>query len=384
MAEDEQEFVRIRLNSGFAFGVQPSKVWQLNPGCMKHFPRSVFLSLAPLLLLASAACAWDYEGHRVVNQLALAALPKNFPAFVQTPEARERVAFLAGEPDRWRNQGTGRNPTDDVALSHFAGPDHYFDLEELEEYGITTSDLPVFRYDFVARLALKRAASPGKFAAIDPLKNLDHTQELPGFAPWAITELCGKLRSGFSYLKAYQDYGGTPEEIANAQANIVYVMGVMGHYVGDCAQPLHVTKHHHGWVGENPRGYATNSSFHSWIDGGFLRRMGRIEAGPLAGKIRPAKIVNDPTRNEDLFRKVMDYLWATHKLVEPLYVLEQEKKLTPENEKAGEGRAFLEAQIVRGGQMLGDLWFSAWQQAGEDRYLIRQLTERQAAVQPKK
>jgi len=348
------------------------------------------IHVAKLLVLLSAGCvaqtapAWDYEGHRVVNQLALAALPNNFPAFALTSEARERIAFLSGEPDRWRNQGTGRNPTDDVALSHFAGPDHYFDLEELEEYGIKSADLPVFRFDFVAQLTLKRAANPGKFPAPDPLKNLDHTQELPGFAPWAITELCGKLRAGFSYLKAYQDYGGTPEEIANAQANIIYVMGVMGHYVGDCAQPLHVTKHHHGWVGDNPRGYATNSSFHSWIDGGFLRRTGGIKSEPLVGKIRPAKIVNDPTRNDDLFRKVMDYLWATHKLVEPLYVLEQEKKLTPENESAGEGRAFLEAHMVRGGQMLGDLWFSAWQQAGEDRYLIRQLTERSTAAEPKK
>lgn len=351
---------------------------------MKRIRVAKVLPLLSALLLVPAAHAWDYEGHRVVNQLALAALPKNFPAFVQTPEARERVAFLSGEPDRWRNQGTGRNPTDDVALSHFAGPDHYFDLEELEEYGIKSADLPVFRFDFVAQLALKRAANPGRFPPIDPLKNLDHTQELPGFAPWAIVELCGKLRAGFSYLKAYQDYGGSPEEIANAQANIIYVMGVMGHYVGDCAQPLHVTKHHHGWVGENPRGYATNSSFHSWIDGGFLRKTGGVKAEPLVGKIRPAKIVNDPTKPEDLFRKVMDYLWTTHKLVEPIYVLEQEKKLTPENEKAGEGRAFLEAQMVRGGQMLGDLWFSAWQQATEDRYLIRQLTERKAAAEPGK
>jgi hypothetical protein len=137
-------------------------------------------------------------------------------------------------------------------------------------------------------------------------------------------------------------------------------------------------------VGDNPRGYATNYSFHGWIDGGFLRKTGGAKAEPLAGKIRPAKILNDPTRNDDLFRKVMDYLWATHKLVEPLYVLEKEKKLTPENESSREGRAFLETQLVRGGQMLGDLWFSAWQQAGEDRFLIRQLTERQSPPPPKK
>src|SRR5262245_6588123 len=77
------------------------------------------------------ARAWDYEGHRAVNQLALAALPADFPAFVKTPEARERIAFLAGEPDRWRNI------TDDQSLPHFNGPDHYLDLEELADYGLT-------------------------------------------------------------------------------------------------------------------------------------------------------------------------------------------------------------------------------------------------------
>ena len=104
--------------------------------------RLLLLAPALTLLLAPAARAWDYEGHRVVNQLALAALPKDFPAFVKTPEAAERIAFLAGEPDRWRNQGDGRNPTDDLPLSHFNGPDHYLDLEQLEDYGLTPRTVP--------------------------------------------------------------------------------------------------------------------------------------------------------------------------------------------------------------------------------------------------
>jgi hypothetical protein len=330
--------------------------------------------LAGLFVFAAPSVrAWDYEGHRVVNQLALAALPADFPAFVKTPEARERIAFLGGEPDRWRNI------TNDQALAHASGPDHYLDLEELGDYGLTPETAPNFRYDLVAGLALARAAHPEAFAAIDPAKNRDHTRELVGFAPWAITEYCGRLRSGFSYLKAYQDYGGTPAEIANAQANIIYVMGVMGHFVGDCAQPLHVTKHHHGWVGDNPKGYTTNASFHGWIDGGFFKKTGGINAASLVGKIHPATIVGDPLKPDDLFRHLMVYLGQTYQQVEPLYQLEKAKKLSPENEKASEGRAFLEGQLVKGGQMLGDLWFSAWQQATEDKYLIRQLTERMAA-----
>lgn len=39
------------------------------------------------------AGAWDYEGHYVINQLALATLPTNFPAFTLTPSARGASPF---------------------------------------------------------------------------------------------------------------------------------------------------------------------------------------------------------------------------------------------------------------------------------------------------
>ena len=335
--------------------------------------KTIYSITATILIFAStapSARAWDYEGHRTVNQLALVALPTNFPTFALTLEARERIAFLAGEADRWRNS------TNDLSLSHCAGPDHYLDVEEIEDYGLTPATLPPFRYDMTAVLALARAAHPEKHAPIDPAKNVDHTRELVGFAPWAITEYQGKLRSGFSYLKAFQDYGGTADEIANAQANIIYIMGVMGHFVGDCAQPLHATKHHHGWVGANPNGYSTNKSFHSWIDGGFYRKDGGIRLKELSPAIRTAKIVGDPFKQDDMFRQMVRYIEGTHKLVEPLYQLEKDHKLSPDNGQSAEGRTFLNAQLVRGGQMLGDLWFSAWQQATEDRYLISELKKR--------
>ena len=139
-------------------------------------------------------------------------------------------------------------------------------------------------------------------------------------------------------------------------------------------------RHHHGWVGANPKGYATNSSIHGWIDGGFFRKAGGIQVNSLTGKIRPAKIVGDPLKQDDLFKQLMAYLLETEKQVEPLYQLDKAGKLTPENPSSTEGRVFLEGQLVKGGQMLGDLWYSAWQQAAEDRYLIRQLKERQGAA----
>src|ERR1700722_14101056 len=137
---------------------------------------SIFATgFAALVCFSQWTCqAWDYKGHRLVNQIALATLPADFPAFALTPAAKERIAFLAGEPDRWRN-------STDPTLAHFNGPDHYLDIEQLDDYGIDVHNLTEFRYDFVAQLALARAAHPEKFPAIDPDKNRDHTRQLVGF-----------------------------------------------------------------------------------------------------------------------------------------------------------------------------------------------------------
>jgi hypothetical protein len=331
------------------------------------------------LTLATSVRAWDYEGHRVVNQVALASLPTNFPAFVFAPEAAERIAFLSGEADRWRN-------VPDLTLKHCNGPDHYIDLEQLQDYGLKPEALPIFRYDFVALLATRRAAEPDKFPAIDPAQNADHTRELPGLLPWAIVENYGKLKSGFSYLKTFEQFGGTPEEIANARANIVYVMGVMGHFVGDATQPLHTTIHHAGWVGDNPKGYTTWKGFHQWIDGGYFNKVGMPEIGVLKPRIRAARRIQlgeHPAGPEDTMAAVIQLIEATSQLVEPLYQLDKSRGLSGKDENGMRGKEFLTKQLVVGGQMLGDLWYCAWQDAPADDYLKRKLEQRsQTESQP--
>jgi hypothetical protein len=329
-----------------------------------------------MTFVAGSVHAWDYPGHRVVNQIALASLPTNFPAFVFAPEAEERIAFLAGEPDRWRN-------VPDLTLRHCNGPDHYIDLEELARYDLKPVDLPLFRYDYIGLLAVRRAEHPEKFAPIDPAQNADHTRELVGLLPWSITESYGKLKSGFAYLKTYQENGGTPEEIANAKANIVYVMGVMGHYVGDGAQPLHTTIHHAGWVGENPRGYTTWKGFHQWIDGGYFNKVGIPRVEDLKSRLRPARLMQIDGREarvEEILPAVVQFIEATSREVEPLYQLDKERGLSGDGESGLRGRAFLAQRLIAGGQELGDLWYSAWQQAPDDKYLKEQLLKRQKAA----
>jgi len=336
---------------------------------MKIPSRSALLCL--LLVagpLTPAASAWDYEGHRIVNQLALASLPLDFPAFVRAPEASGRIAFLAGDPDRWKN-------TPEFALGHVNNPDHYLDIEQLDWAGLDAASLSPFRYEFAVRFAAGRAAHPEKFPA-DAGKNLDHTREWPGFLPWAITESFARLQSAFAYLKAFEQGGGTPEEIANARADVIYFMGVMGHYVGDGAQPLHVTVHHNGWVGDNPRGYTTDRKFHAWIDGGFIASAG-VRLADLAPRVPAAAVLPAAPAPGGMFSEVMRYLQAQHARVEPLYQIEKEGKLRADGTPGSlDGRGFIEEQLLRGGSMLGSIWLTAWRTAPEDKYLLGQLALR--------
>lgn len=344
------------------------------------------LLLAVLLLPAAVVHAWDYPSHRLVNQLALAALPADFPAFVRAPDHAERIAYLAGEPDRWRNVDPWLRQN---------GPswtDHFLDVEQLDWAGLDARTVPSLRLDFAQAFAAGRAAHGERFPPVDPARNADGVRQWPGFLPWAITEWVHKLRSAMAVLKAFEELGGTPEEIANARANIVYTMGVLGHYVGDCAQPLHTTENYNGWTGPNPHGYTNWRGLHSWIDGNFAGKAG-LTLEPLVARLRPPQpflLGPRPDGRDPLFVAVMDWFLAQHAQVEPLYQLEKAGKFSNEQEKGDrnrpyfpgpvhpEGRAFVEGQLLRGGEMLATLWLVAWQSAPVDTYLRGQLARRQA------
>src|SRR4051812_46310186 len=150
------------------------------------FPAFALLGFSQLFPLA--ARAWDYEGHALINRLALASLPTNFPAFVKPTEAGDRVAFLAGEPDRWRN-------TPDLPLQHCQEPEHFMDLELLASFELKPESLPPLRYDFISALAAFRKAHPDTPIGDDSRNDPAHKYNWVGLLPWAITENYAKLKS---------------------------------------------------------------------------------------------------------------------------------------------------------------------------------------------
>jgi hypothetical protein len=335
--------------------------------------RKVLIALVALAWTA-LAYAWDYDGHRIVNQVALASLPADFPAFVREPAHAERIAWLSSEPDRWRS-------TPDLPTRHCNGMDHYLDLEQLEDAGLTPATVSCYRFEFAAQYAAGRAAHPQNFPPIDPEQDSDHTRAWPGFLPWTITEYFGKLRADFCRLKVLLEIG-TPDEIAQTQASICELMGTMGHFVGDAAQPLHTTKHHNGWVGENPHGYTTWNRLHSFVDSGFILKAG-ITYANVGGRVQPAKplALTDTSGGRDpMFNVAMDYVLTQHRQMETVYQLEQAGKLNHDQKPANpEGVAFIEDRLLTGGEMLGRIWLTAWQSSTPDAFLRGQLLKKKAA-----
>ena len=68
-------------------------------------------------------------------------------------------------------------------------------------------------------------------------------------------------------------------ERAILERDIVNTAGVLGHYVGDAANPHHATMHYNGWASaENPNHYATDCGTHSRFEAVFIAHAPRGHA----------------------------------------------------------------------------------------------------------
>jgi hypothetical protein len=339
--------------------------------------------LLPAAVPASAH-AWAGATHRAINQLALNSLPADFPGFVREPANADLIVFLAPEPDRWRSSRM-------APFRQIVDPQHDFDVEQLTAAGIDPATVTPFLDDFLVQFSAARAAHADAFPPLEPARDYNHLYPFPGVLPWTVAIDYGQLQELFSQWKTFRQYG-TPAETAQTESLIVELMGLMGHYVGDSSQPLHVTVHHHGWdcfgwKAPNPHGYSRRSSIHDWIDGtgaggGFIGRAGITEKS-LESRVVPATLLDTAARpdgRDPVFVDFMQFVIDQNKEVEPLYQLDQAGKLKADGTPGSlDGKPFIEAQILKGAQMLGDLWLTAWRSAGPDVYLRSELVQRSGA-----
>lgn len=302
---------------------------------MRRRIRAISCVLACGAAIAGATMVgWSAPGHRTITEVAIASLPEDFPRWVCDPIGVAKASFESNEPDRWR--GT-RVP----ALGHENNGDHYMDVEYLAEYGLSLETLPRLRYEFVD--AVVRAA---------PSAGETFSPEKIGMLPYAIMEHYAKLRSSFNSVRILEVLGDPRRavQLEAARANALYHMGQLSHFVGDAAQPLHLTIHHHGWVGENPNGYTTEGRFHSFIDYAVVRNH---ELGPKALRafIKPAAEIP----SDGVWDAAIALMERSFAQVEPLYALEKSGDLDREA-----GRAFIGERLADAASVLAGLYERAW------------------------
>ncbi len=331
---------------GFTFTAVQSRPTELHPMNRIRSGWPLGAACLAVVLAAAPAFGWGARGHRLVTQLALDGLAPDMPSWLHDPEVAARIAEQSNEPDRWR--GTHR-----PAIAHDANTGHYIDAEDLEQFGLTLKALPRLRDDYVAAIVRARIEHPDTVKPYDDAKDPDHTKEFPGFLPYAMDEHFAKLQASFNTYRAAEAVGdrARPGALQQAKEDVIYEMGILSHFVGDAAQPLHTTRHHHGWVGENPQGYTKDNGFHSYIDTRILE-IHDITYEGLKGSVKFERSVS----GSDPWNDMLAHIERSYNQVEPLYKLQKSGELTKD-----EGKAFITERLADGATMLAALYNAAWQ-----------------------
>ena len=278
--------------------------------------------LLVVLAIPPRALAWGAHGHTISGKAATMKLPPEMPKFFR--KASDQLAYLNPEPDRWRDRAEAElNPTTRDAFN----PDHFINFERFPAEALNAEN----RFLFLAELRKSGMETPEA-----------------GIVPYRILELFGRLRTEFRLWRTTTN----KRERRFIEERIINDAGILGHYVTDGANPHHTTIHHHGWVGENPKGYATDREFHARFESIYVGK--HITLANLTGSMtNRARVIQNPRA------EVINYLRTSHGKVERLYELDKRAAYN-ELTTAPENKQFAVERLAAGAEMLRDLWWTAW------------------------
>lgn len=289
-------------------------------------------ALVPMIMV-QRGLGWGREGHMLINRLAAASLPKDVPEFLRSPAAQDAMEYYGPEPDRWKSPG-------EPELNAAGSPEHFIDLEWADLIG---GPLPRRRFDYVRALAYAQRAHP----------DLPLTPEKVGLQPYATDEGYERLKAA---MREYRGLAAEHKDVHPVECEIVYLAGILGHYIADGSQPLHTSIQYNGWTGANPNGYTTLHTIHSQFETRF------VSSSVRASDVMPF-VAARPKVIDDVFTQYVGYLRHSNALVEETYQLEQgggyEGRGNPRS------RMFVEERLGAGVTELRDVIYTAWVKSAE-------------------
>src|SRR5207248_4029680 len=160
-----------------------------------------------------------------------------------------------------------------------------------------------------------------------------------GLLPYAILENYDKLTVGF------YDHRKEPNNPSVPMKCLVFG-GVLSHYTGDAAMPLHTTRDYDGRP--QPDGSFKQKGIHAKIDG-FPEKFG-ITAEEVCRGLEAKKL-------DDVWGHVNRFIAESHTHVGRCYELDAKGAFAKPTD---ESRAFILARVRAGAQLTLDLWYTAW------------------------
>jgi hypothetical protein len=301
----------------------------------------LLLSSVCILGLMSGAGAWGPDGHRMIGELAVKALPADLPAFLRTPEAAEEAGFLGPEADRVRGAG------EEFDAEH--SPAHFVDISDDFTIlgGPPLKALPPTREQYDTLL---RAVGSNQYrAGYLPYEIIDGFQLLAkDLAHWRVDA------AGAKFAKTAEARAWYTRDRVLRERDVLHDLGVWTHFVADGSMPLHASVHFSGWGNfPNPEGF-TQVKIHVPVENQYVHD-NILEADVAALMPAPRDCSCAITV------RTADYLLADQAEVVPFYRLEKAGAFagpTPE------GKAFTAKRLAVGAAELRDMIVAAWRLSG--------------------
>ncbi|MCS6865909.1 MAG: S1/P1 nuclease [Gemmataceae bacterium] len=264
-------------------------------------------------LLGSWAIGWWSGGHETIAEAAAARLPDDVPAFFRN--GGKHLAHFAVDPDRWKNRDTPFLRAEEEG-------NHYLDMEDLEGRPLPATH----RFDAMKMIYTELKKDPNKV----------------GLLPYAIMENYEKL------VVAFADYRKNPTNSSIPMKCLVHG-GVLCHYTGDAAMPLHTTRDYDGR--RQADGSFRQKGIHAKIDG--FPEKNKITAEEVCRGLEAKKI-------DDVWAYVNKFIAESHTHVAKCYEFDAAGAF---DKPTAESRAFILARVRAGAQFTLDLWYNAWLQS---------------------
>jgi len=272
-----------------------------------------------LIVVALVCSGWGFFGHETINRLAVFTLPPGMSVFYK--KNIHYIVEASVNPDKRR-----------YAVAE-EGPRHYIDMDD---YDFSSTEMPKYWKDAVEKIG-------------------EDSLMAHGIVPWHTYRMFLQLRDAFML--------GDPERILRVSSEL-------GHYVADAHVPLHTTSNHNG-----------QKTDQHGIHGLWESRLPELFSGDYDFFVGRAIYITD-------VQKVMwEVVAASHACVDSVLTFEKELTQREISRKYSfETRAkqtikvysyrysklyhtmlrgMVERRMKSSISMVGNLWYTAWVDAGQ-------------------